>query len=85
MLAEVLPAVCIFQTVMTDFSLVVLRLCFWYKSGIGEAGQCWCFSQGIFGVIMVCTAAAWDTWIILRKIKWGGFQYYCQVVEYYFR
>lgn len=33
--------------------LVVLRLRFWYKSGIGESRQCWCFSHDIFGVIMV--------------------------------
>ena len=56
--------------VMTDFSLV-LRLCFWYRPGIGVAGQYWCFSQDTFGVIMVCTAAVGDIWVVLRKIKMG--------------
>lgn len=46
-------------------------MCFCYRPGIGEAGQYWCFSQDTFGVIMVCTAAVGDTWVVLRKIKMG--------------
>lgn len=71
---------------MTDFPLVVLRLCFWYRSGIGEAGECCCFSRDIFGVIMVYTAGFWGYLDSLEDDKSGeSFQYYYQVIEYYFK
>lgn len=44
---------------MIDFFLVVLRLCFWYRSGIGEVGECCCFLYDIFGVIMVYIVGFW--------------------------